>query len=146
MALGQFIFGLDSLPYDELTRSNSWRHPSNSRVGARPARQYVGKGEETINLKGWIAPQEIGNYGSIAELRAMGDTGQAFALVSGAGEVFGQFAIESLSETGTLHDRYGTPTRVSFTLQLSRVDDDAGGEQVQVNERGQFVAVAPGEE
>lgn len=145
MALGQFIFGLDSLPYDELTRSNSWRHPSNSRVGARPARQYVGKGEETINLKGWIAPQEIGNYGSIAELRAMGDTGQAFALVSGAGEVFGQFAIESLSETGTLHHADGTPRRIAFDLQLARADDNAGGTKVTVTEQGQYV-VAPGEE
>jgi len=144
MALGQFIFSLDTLAFQELKRSNSWRHPSTSRVGARPARQFVGVGDETFALNGWIAPGQIGEYTSLAELRAMGDSGQAFALVSGNGEVFGQYAIERLEETGTLHDRWGNPMRVSFDIQLVRTDDDAGGQQVHVNEQGQFVA--PGEE
>ncbi len=74
----------------------------------------------------------------------MGDSGLAFALVAGNGEVFGLFVIESLNETGTLHDRYGNPSRVSFDLQLARVDDEAGGAEVNVNEQGQYVA--PGEE
>lgn len=144
MAFGQFIFSLDTLAFQELKRSNTWRHPSNSRVGARPARQFVGVGDETFSLSGWLAPEQIGDYASLAELRAMGDSGLAFALVAGNGEVFGLFVIESLNETGTMHDRYGNPTRVSFDLQLARVDDEAGGAEVNVNEQGQYVA--PGEE
>ncbi len=144
MAFGQFIFSLDTLAFQELKRSNTWRHPSNSRVGARPARQFVGVGDETISLSGWLAPEQIGDYASLTELRAMGDSGQSFALVGGNGEVLGLFVIESLNETGTLHDRQGNPTRVSFDLQLARVDNDAGGAEVNVNEQGQFVA--PGEE
>lgn len=144
MAFGQFIFSLDTLAFQELKRSNTWRHPSNSRVGARPARQFVGVGDETFSLSGWLAPEQIGDYASLAELRAMGDSGQSFSLVGGNGEVFGLFVIESLNETGTLHDRYGNPTRVSFDLQLARVDDEAGGAEVNVNEQGQYVA--PGEE
>lgn len=140
MALGQFVFSLDTLAYQELKRSNTWRHPSNSRVGARPARQFVGVGDETFALSGWIAPGQLGDYGSMDELRAMGDSGQAFALVSGNGEVFGQFVLESLNETGTLHDRYGYPSKVTFDLQLVRVDDNAGGAAVGVTEQGQYVA------
>ena len=37
-ALGQFTFALNTLAFQELRRSTSWRHPSNARVGARPAR------------------------------------------------------------------------------------------------------------
>lgn len=140
MALGQFIFGLESLAYQELKRSNSWRHPSSSRVRARPARQFVGAGDDVINLSGWMAPELVGNYASLAALRAMGDSGQGFALVAGTGEVFGQYVIENLSETGTLHHQDGTPRRIEFDLQLTRVDDDAGGEKVNVNEQGQYVA------
>lgn len=140
MALGQFVFSLDTLAYQELKRSNTWRHPSNSRVGARPARQFVGVGDETFALSGWIATGQLGDYGSMDELRAMGDSGQAFALVSGNGEVFGQFVLESLNETGTLHDRYGYPSKVTFDLQLVRVDDNAGGAAVGVTEQGQYVA------
>lgn len=144
MALGQFVFALDTLAYQDLKRSNTWRHPSNSRIGARPARQFLGPGDETFAFSGWIAPGQVGEYSSLKELRAMGNSGQAFALVSGSGEVFGLFVVESLNETGTLHDRHGEPTKVSFDIQLARVDDDAGGEEVNVNEQGQYVA--PGEE
>lgn len=146
MAFGQFVFSLDTLAFQELKRSNSWRHPSNSRVGARPARQFVGVGDEGFAISGWIAPGQLGDYRSLDELRAMGDSGQAFAMVSGEGEVFGQFVLENLNETGTLHDRYGHPSKVSFDLQLARVDDNAGGAEVNVNEQGQYQYVAPGEE
>ncbi|WP_236024225.1 phage tail protein [Comamonas suwonensis] len=138
MALGQFIFGLQTLAYEELKRSNSWRHPSNSRVGARAARQFVGVGDDTITLSGWVAPELTGTYYSVAELRAMGDIGKPYALVSGSGEVFGQYVIESLNETGTLHYQDGTPRRIAFDLQLTRVDNDLGGERITVDEQGQF--------
>ncbi|WP_304351066.1 phage tail protein [Comamonas testosteroni] len=138
MALGQFVFGIATLAYEEFKRSNSWRHPSNSRVGARGARQFVGVGDDTITLSGWIAPELTGTYSSVAELRAMGDSGQAFALVSGTGEVFGQYVLVQLSETGTLHYQDGTPRRIAFDLQLERVDDDAGGDRVTVDDQGQY--------
>ena len=148
LALDQFVFGLDTLAYEEFKRSNTWRHPSTSRVGARAARQYLGVGDDTVSLSGWVSPELCGTYASVAELRAMGDSGQAFAMVSGTGEVFGQYVIESLSETGTLHHADGTPRRIAFDLQLARADDNAGGAKVTVNEQGQYVAptMAPGEE
>ena len=34
ITLGQFAFGIDTLAFDKLVRSSTWRHPSNSRVGA----------------------------------------------------------------------------------------------------------------
>ena len=140
MALGQFVFGIETLAYQELKRSNTWRHPSSSRIGARPARQFVGVGDDTITLSGWVAPELVGSYASVAELRAMGDSGQAFALVSGSGEVFGQYVMESLNETGTLHYQDGTPRRIAFELQLARADDNAGGHKITVNEQGQYEA------
>ena len=140
LALGQFIFELETLAYQDFKRSNEWRHASNSRVGARPAYQFVGVGDDAISLSGWVAPGQVGSYASIAALRAMGDSGQAFALVSGTGEVFGQYVIESLNETGTLHYPDGTPRRIAFDLQITRVDDDQGGEHVTVSDTGQYVA------
>ena len=35
-SLGQFTFGLQTLPTDQLRRQTAWRHPSNSRVQWRP--------------------------------------------------------------------------------------------------------------
>ena len=136
MCLGQFVFGLQSLAYEELKRSSSWRHPNSSRVGARAARQFVGVGDDTVTLSGWIAPELTGKYWSIAALRAMGDIGMPYALVTGTGEVLGQFVIENLNETGTLHYQDGTPRRIAFDLQLTRVDDDQGGERMTMNDQG----------
>ena len=122
-ALGQFIFELNNLAFDEMRRTTDWRHPSNSRVGAMPGRQFVGKGEDKLTLAGLLAPGNFGNRTAIDKLRAMGDTGAAFALVNGAGEVFGAWVIESVEETGTIFTTDGLARRVEFTLNLARVDD-----------------------
>lgn len=124
MAFGQFVFSLSTLAYQDLQRETSWRHPSNSRVGARPARQFVGPGEETMKLSGLLLPNFAGEVSSLDELRAMGAEGSAWPLVDGTGIVYGQFVIESLSETRTLFYSDGSARRIEFQLHLARVDDD----------------------
>lgn len=124
MSLGQFVFSLSTLAYQELHRRTSWKHRSSSRVGGRDARQFTGAGDDAITLSGWFAPdQGIGKHSSLGDLRDMGDTGDAFALVDGTGTVFGAFVIEGLDEGQTLHTKDGTPRRIEFTLNLMRVDD-----------------------
>lgn len=124
MAFGQFVFSLGTLAYQDLQRQTSWRHPSTSRVGARPARQYLGPGDESINLSGLLLPDFAGHPGTLDELRAMGAAGAAWPLVDGTGIVYGLFVIESLNETRTLFYRDGQARRIEFQLQLARVDDD----------------------
>ena len=130
-ALGQFTFALNTLAFQEMRRSTSWRHPSNPRVGARPARQFVGLGDETITLTGLQAPEFMGDRKALDRLRDMADRGNAYALVNGAGESFGAWVIENIEETGTLFVREGVPRRVEFTINIARMDDEladpAGG-------------------
>lgn len=122
MSLGLFVFGLDTLAFETLRRQTAWRHPSNARVGARPARQYVGQGEDSITLSGILAPEFKGTARSLRTLRDMADSGKAFALVSGEGDVFGAWVIEHLNETGTLFHHGGRARRIEFELQLAHVD------------------------
>jgi phage protein U len=122
-SLGQFVFSLSTLAYQELQRRTSWRHPSTSRVGGRPARQFLGAGDDSITLTGLLAPDQIGKLASLTELRKMGDEGEAYALVDGAGSVYGAFVIEGLDESQSLHQKDGTPRRIEFTITLTRVDD-----------------------
>ena len=124
MSLGQFVFSLSTLAYQELQRRTSWKHASTSRVGGRNARQFTGAGDDTITLTGWFAPdQGIGKLSSLTELRTMADEGDAYALVDGTGTVYGAFVIEGVDEGQSLHQKDGTPRRVEFTLNLTRVDD-----------------------
>ena len=140
MALGQFIFSLPTLAYDNIKRSTAWRHPSHSRVGARPAYQFVGPGDESIHISGVLIPTLIGRAASLDELREMAHTGQAWALVAGTGVVLGAYVIEHMDETGTYHIDNGAAQRIEFSLQLKRVDDDQGGCDVAVGSLGEFRA------
>lgn len=124
MSLGQFVFSLTTLAYQDLQRQTSWRHAANSRVGARPARQFLGPGDDTITLSGMVAMEFTNGAASIDEIRTMADTGKAWPLVDGAGYVYGQWVIEGLTTTNTLFLANGVPRRVEFQISLTRVDDN----------------------
>lgn len=124
MALGMFVFSLRTAAYQELQRQTDWHHASNNRVGAAPARQFVGRGEDAITLPGIILPELAGSALSLDALRLMANTGKAWPMVEGSGRIYGLWVIESMSETKTIFFSDGTPRRIEFTLSLKRTDDD----------------------
>lgn len=123
MALGMFVFSLETLAYQEFQRQTEWRHGSTSRIGTNPARQYLGRGDDSITLPGVLLPALAGTQLSLDTLRTMADTGKAWPLVEGTGKIYGTWIIESLSETRTLFFRDGQARRIEFTLSLKRIDD-----------------------
>ncbi len=124
LCLGLFVFSLNTLSYQELQRRTSWKHPTQSLVGARDASQFLGPGEDIITLAGSIVPEFAGDVASLDELRRMANTGQAWALVEGSGTIYGAFVITELDETKSLFFVDGTPRKIEFTLTLRRVDQD----------------------
>jgi phage protein U len=123
LSLGQFVFSIQTAAYQQLERASEWRHSANQRVGARPAAQYVGPGEDTITLEGLLLPELTGDRSNLDQLRDMAATGSACPLVDGSGVVYGAWVLTRLNETSTLFFADGTPRRVEFTLALRRVDD-----------------------
>jgi phage protein U len=123
MALGMFIFSLPTLAYQELQRQTDWRHPSSSRVGTNPARQFAGRGDDAITLPGVLLPELAGSSLSLDALRMMADTGKAWPLVEGTGRILGIWVIESVSETKTLFFPDGAARRIEFSIKLARIDD-----------------------
>jgi len=124
LALGMFVFSLSTAAYQALQRQTEWRHTSSNRVGAAPARQFLGRGDDSITLPGVILPELAGSALSLDALRLMANTGKAWPMVEGSGRIYGLWIIESLSETKTLFFRDGTPRRIEFTVSLKRIDDD----------------------
>lgn len=127
MALGTFAFGMDTATYQQLQRSMSWRYGSSDRIGARPARQYLGPGDDTVRLSGVLAPEITGDPASLAVLREMAADGKALPLVDGNGRVYGAYAITSIEETQAYFFPDGTPRRIEFALTLERDEDAEGG-------------------
>ncbi|CAE6737438.1 phage tail protein [Xanthomonas arboricola] len=125
MSYGTFVFALDSAAYLQLQRQMSWRHATSERVGARAASQFLGPGDETIELSGLIAPDLTGSRGSLTTLRRLAAAGEPLPLVDGTGWVYGPYVLLSVNETASLFFPDGTPRRVEFQLSLRRTDDVA---------------------
>lgn len=125
MSLGTFVFSLATAAYQQLQRQMLWRHPTSARVGARAARQYVGPGEETIDLSGVIHAELAEDLLTLDVLRELAAEGRPLALVEGNGTVYGAYVILSINEGRTEFFSDGTPRRIEFQLQLGRADDDA---------------------
>lgn len=125
MSLDQFVFSLKTAPYRELQRQRNWKHRTSSRVGVRDASQYTGPGDDTITFNGTVVPaEEFGSIASLDQLAKMGDTGDAYVLVDGTGNIYGAYIIDGLNETQTYHMADGTPKKIDFVLTLKRVADE----------------------
>lgn len=125
MTLGTFVFSLPTLAYQQLQRQNEWRHASSERVRARPAHQYVGPGEETIELSGSVAKEITAGEPSLNTLRDLAEDGTPLPLVDGRGYVYGAYVIKSLAETQGLFFKDGAARKLEFSLSLVRVDEDS---------------------
>lgn len=123
MALGMFVFSLETLAYQEFQRQTEWRHGSTSRIGTNPASQFLGKGDDTITLPGVLLPALAGTPLSLDTLRLMADTGKAWPLVEGTGKIYGAWVITAMSETRTLFFQDGAARKIEFTINLKRIDD-----------------------
>ncbi len=80
LTLGLFVFQLQTLPYQSLQHSLDYRWPSNSRIGQRPAYQFLGVGEEKIMLSGVLLPEITGGVLSLLALKIMAEQGKAWPL------------------------------------------------------------------
>jgi len=123
MTLGMFVFELKSLPYQQLQRDTQWRHPSQNRVGQRPAYQYLGPGEDTIQLSGSLYPEITGGRVTLDDVRIMADEGKAWPLIEGSGRVYGFWSITNVTETSSVFFEDGTPRKIDFSISLVRVDE-----------------------
>lgn len=122
LALGLFVFGLDTLAYQELQRRTDWRHGATDRLGARAALQFLGAGEDVITLPGTLMPGVAGDSASLDRLRTMGDSGQAWPLVASTGTVVGQYVIVAIDDRRTAFLPGGAARQIDFAIDLKRAD------------------------
>ena len=125
LALGGYRFSLDTAAYQALERTTAWRWARQERLGRRPARQFVGPGDETIALDGVIYPHYRGGLGQLDALREEAGAGRPLRLVTGTGVVLGLWVVERVEETQRLFLADGRPRNISFRLGLTRYGDDA---------------------
>jgi hypothetical protein len=124
MGLGNYRFSLSTAAYQDLKRTNPYRWSAQNRIGQRPALQYIGPGQETIELSGDIYPLYKGGIGQLDKMRVLAGTGQPQILVDGLGNIWGKWCIEEIQETQTTFLPGGIPKKQSFTLRLSHYGEE----------------------
>lgn len=122
MSWGLFVFGIDTLAPDNFQRRRGWRHAATERFGARPARQYVGPGDDFVTFYGSLIPEVAGSFGARDRLVEMAETGDPQPLVDGAGNQWGEYVLVNLDETGRNIVAGGIPRRIDFTIDFERKD------------------------
>ena len=125
MALGVYRFSLTSAAYQELRRSNAYRWQAQERLQRLPAQQFVGPGNETLDLKGTIYPHYQGGMKQLDLMRAQAGRGKPLLLIDGLGFIWGQWVILQVDETQTVMLTNGQPRKLEFQLRLVRYGDDA---------------------
>ena len=118
MALGSYRFSIDSAAYQELKHSQAYRWQAQERLQRRPAMQFVGAGEESIELSGVIYPHFKGGLEQLDTMRAEASKGQPLLLVDGLGFVWGQWVITQIDEGQSFFQGNGQPLKQSFQLKL----------------------------
>ena len=124
MALGEFRFSIQTAAYQTLRQNHQYRWESLARLHTRPALQFLGVGEESMELVGTIYPHFQGGLAQIKTLTESASNGDAMTLVDGEGLVWGKWVVRQVSEEHSYFLPSGQPLKMTFTLTLLRYASD----------------------
>lgn len=119
-----YHFNLDTAAFDELRRQTSFRWQGQERLRRSVAQQAVGLGEEKITLKGAIFPHHKGGLKQLNTLRTIGRNLRPLNLVTGYGEVLGDWCLVSIEEEQSHLLAGGIPRKQGFTLEFVSYGND----------------------
>lgn len=121
LALGDYRFAISTAAYQDLERTNEWRWASVERIGAAPAKQFVGPGDDTVSMSGIIYPHFIAarqGLEQVSRMRQEANLGLPRLLVDGSGRVWGLYCITSLHERQKVFFSDGRPRAIEFDVSL----------------------------
>jgi len=124
LALGDYRFSMDTAAYNKLVRDYEFNWSSQSRIGRRPALQFVGLGDEIITLSGVIYPHFRGGLEQITAMVIEAGKGEPLPLVDGRGRFWGDFVITKIKQGEESFDSDGSAYRQTFTLGLKAYGED----------------------
>ena len=124
MALGSYRFALENAAFSEFKRSISYRWQSQERLNRSPALQYIGEGQDSIDLSGVIYPHFKGGLNQIEAMRSEAGKGVPLLLVDGLGFVWGKWVIANISEEQTMLMPNGKAQKQTFQIKLLKYGDD----------------------
>ena len=122
LALGDFRFSINSAAYQQLKQTSAYNWHAQNTIGGTPVHQCTGKSAETIDIEGIIYPHYKGDLNQIQSMRHQANLMQPLTMVSGNGDVLGQWVIKQMEETSNHFTSNGRAQKLTFRLQLEKFD------------------------
>lgn len=126
--LGEYEFSLETSAFETLSRKTEYRWEGQNRIGRAPAQQFLGLGEDTIELKGTIYPHFRGGLGQMAQLREAAGKGKPLPFTYAferLGQYNGLWCIKEINDERSVPLRQGHARKIEFTLSLVAYGEDA---------------------
>ena len=125
--LGPYQFSLETSAFDTLSRNTEFRWSAQNRIGRMPAQQFLGYGEDTIELQGVIYPHFRGGLGQMAALRELAGNGVPMPLIysfESTGQYVGLWCVRSIRDVRSTFMRNGAARKIEFTMSLTAYGED----------------------
>lgn len=123
---GAFTFGVSTAAYQTLQRRIEIFWITQNRLWNAPAVQYTGEGPDLIDLDGYVLPaagpglRQIELLRQLAKLPRLQAEPEPLLLVTGYGEVLGEWVILGVEESQSSIGQLGAPMEQGFSLRLQR--------------------------
>lgn len=122
MRLGVYKFSLPTAAYQQLERTATYRWARQERIGTNDALQFTGLGPESVTLSGVVFSEFAGGLDQVSKMRLQASIGIPLPMIDGRGNVWGLWAMESVTERQSVFAARGAPLRIEFDLKLTRYD------------------------
>jgi len=126
MGLGRWRFSVPGQSYDRLSRRYEYRWEPQWRVGSRPAEQYLGPGEESLDIRGVLYPHYAGGYNQLNQMRFAAQYGEPYGLSDAKGIYYGKWCIRMIRDEQEFFHNNGDPKKVEFSIDLVVYGNDGG--------------------
>ena len=118
LQLGQFVFNISDLAFQDLIQTSSYRWESQLPIGSHPLQQFMGPGSKTVTLKGVSFPPYFGKANQLEKLKAIAAIGEPMLMLDGQNNARGKWCIKKINETKTIFDNEGIPSKLEFDIEL----------------------------
>lgn len=119
-AVGSYRFAVATGGMEKTERNSKWRWAQQDVIGAAPRLQYIGPGDDTLNIEATIFPHFRGGLGQADSIRSQAGAGRPMPVVDGTGRYYGRYVVLEVGETRTTFMGDGAPRKIEIKVELKR--------------------------
>jgi phage protein U len=116
MTLGGIAFQALGFSYNGLKRDLQTPWSALEVCGRMEALHWTGPKAESVTISGVLFPEDWGGLGTLESVRGAATSGSILPLITGDGDVLGNFVIEGVEEDRSAIDAQGQPRKNAYSI------------------------------